>query len=296
MTDPVDIVYTWVDGDDPAWQRQFRAAADENGRRIDEVALDPARYRSRDELRYSLRSVWAFCGWARRIFIVTAGQVPTWLADDDRVRLVDHSEILPADALPTFNSHAIEAALHHIDGLARALRLLQRRHVRRSADPTRDVLHAERTRTGVPERGPGARRRGRATLGRRHRAPGAGVNCSSNDSVGWSSTSRPLARIRCADRVMERDRGRVPRDGRSARPTADSVLRRDLASPPRSRSTMQSRTGKAVFGDIQTEYVHVESGRLRWHLDRIRLGRRFDTFCINETEDHGTGRRQRRER
>ena len=27
-------------------------------------------------------------------------------------------DILPADALPTFNSHAIEASLHHIDGLA----------------------------------------------------------------------------------------------------------------------------------------------------------------------------------
>jgi hypothetical protein len=42
--------------------------------------------------------------------------------------------------------------------------------------------------------------------------------------------------------------------------------------------------GKAVFGEIETDYVHVESGRLRWHLDRIRLGRGFDTFCINETE------------
>ena len=42
--------------------------------------------------------------------------------------------------------------------------------------------------------------------------------------------------------------------------------------------------GKAVFGEIDTDYVNVESGRLRWHLDRVRLGRDFDTFCINETE------------
>ena len=42
-----------------------------------------------------------------------------------------------------------------------------------------------------------------------------------------------------------------------------------------------------MFGEIDTEYVHVESGRLRWHLDRIRLDRGFETFCINETEAHG---------
>ncbi len=44
---------------------------------------------------------------------------PGWLdADDPRVRVVDHREILPADALPTFNSQAIETALHHVPGLA----------------------------------------------------------------------------------------------------------------------------------------------------------------------------------
>ena len=45
--------------------------------------------------------------------------------------------------------------------------------------------------------------------------------------------------------------------------------------------------GKAVFADIHTDYVNVESGRLGWHLDRIRFARNFDTFCINETEAHG---------
>ena len=41
--------------------------------------------------------------------------------------------------------------------------------------------------------------------------------------------------------------------------------------------------------------MHVESGRLAWHLDRIRLGRDLDTFCINETSDTG-GDVERRER
>ncbi len=74
---------------------------------------------SRDELRYSMRSVWANCGWARRIFVVTAGHTPScWLTNHPDVQVIDHSAILPADALPTFNSHAIEASLHRIPGLS----------------------------------------------------------------------------------------------------------------------------------------------------------------------------------
>ena len=52
-------------------------------------------------------------------------------------------------------------------------------------------------------------------------------------------------------------------------------------------------TQRAVLGDIATEYAHVESARLRWHLDRIRLTGRFDTFCLNETGVAAAGHRER---
>jgi hypothetical protein len=65
-----------------------------------------------------MRSVHLFAPWVRTIHLVTAGQRPEWLADHPRVRVVDHREILPADALPTFNSQAIETALHRVPGLA----------------------------------------------------------------------------------------------------------------------------------------------------------------------------------
>ena len=52
-------------------------------RDLGELALDPARYRSSDELRYSLRSIWMYCGWVRNIYVVTAGQRPAWLDDDE---------------------------------------------------------------------------------------------------------------------------------------------------------------------------------------------------------------------
>jgi hypothetical protein len=117
---PVDVVYTWVDDGDPQWrQRLAQTQARLHGHFVHEQAANASRYRNRDELRYSLRSLALHADFVRRVYIVTAGQVPAWLnRDHPDVRIVDHSEILDADCLPTFNSHAIESRLHHIDGLA----------------------------------------------------------------------------------------------------------------------------------------------------------------------------------
>ncbi|NNE10944.1 MAG: hypothetical protein HKN41_01725 [Ilumatobacter sp.] len=112
----IDVVYTWVDGTDPAWierQREFRPV---------DAASDGAtaeRFEPFDELRYSLRSLRQHVPFVRRIFLVTDRQRPEWLLDDAGVAVVDHSEIFrPVDALPVFNSHAIESQLHHVPGLA----------------------------------------------------------------------------------------------------------------------------------------------------------------------------------
>lgn len=117
---PVDIVYTWVDGDDPVWDASRQARLEGIvGTAQTRESSGQARFVARDELRYSLRSIHLFAPWVRRIHLVTAGQVPDWLdTGDERINLVDHRDILPADALPTFNSHAIETALHRIEGLA----------------------------------------------------------------------------------------------------------------------------------------------------------------------------------
>jgi glycosyltransferase involved in cell wall biosynthesis len=124
-TFPVDVVYTWVDGNDPEWNRAREARlAGLAGTHAAETAQTressgQARFVSRNELRYSLRSVNLYAPWVRRIHVVTAGQVPDWLdTGHPMINLVDHAQILPADALPTFNSHAIETSLHLIPGLA----------------------------------------------------------------------------------------------------------------------------------------------------------------------------------
>uniref|UniRef100_UPI002B277616 stealth family protein n=1 Tax=Nocardioides sp. TaxID=35761 RepID=UPI002B277616 len=117
---PVDVVYTWVDGTDEAWDDARRARlVDLAGTALTREASGRARFVDHGELRYSMRSLHLFAPWVRRIHLVTAGQVPDWLdTGHPKINLVDHRDILPAEALPTFNSHAIETALHHIEGLA----------------------------------------------------------------------------------------------------------------------------------------------------------------------------------
>ena len=119
-TFPVDVVVTWVDGRDPAWnQARLDRLAGLSGTATTRESSGQARFLSRDELRYSFRSIHLFAPWVRKIHLVTAGQVPQWLDQSHpQVAVVDHSAILPADALPTFNSHAIESALHRLPDLA----------------------------------------------------------------------------------------------------------------------------------------------------------------------------------
>ncbi len=114
---PIDVVYTWVDGSDPQWlQRRAPFLRDASGHHEDN---HDTRYESLDELRYSLRSIASFAPWVRKTFIVTDGQKPGWLTDSERVVIVDHRELFEDQScLPTFNSHAIEAKLYRIPGLA----------------------------------------------------------------------------------------------------------------------------------------------------------------------------------
>ncbi|RKW71925.1 stealth family protein [Galactobacter caseinivorans] len=117
---PIDVVYTWVDGADAEWAKsKAQAKAAVEGVVFTERSDDESRFADHDELRYSLRSLEQFAPWVRHVWIVAAGQRPAWLRDSDRVTVVDHREIWPDPAqLPNFNSHAIEANLHRIQGLA----------------------------------------------------------------------------------------------------------------------------------------------------------------------------------
>jgi hypothetical protein len=118
---PVDVVYTWVDGDDDAWLRtKAQAVGGVDPTLFTERAHDASRYADHDELRYSLRALEQFAPWVNHVWVVTADQHPPWLRRDDPwVSVVSHRDVWRDDpGLPTFNSHAIETCLHRIPGLA----------------------------------------------------------------------------------------------------------------------------------------------------------------------------------
>lgn len=53
--------------------------------------VSASRFEDNEELRYSLRSIERHAPWVRNIFIVTNGQIPSWLnLDNPRVTIVTH--------------------------------------------------------------------------------------------------------------------------------------------------------------------------------------------------------------
>lgn len=110
---PIDIVYLWVDGNDPAWRRKRRAAAAQLGlcqhRAIGAHGNGEGRFRDNDELRYSLRALDRFFPAHGHIYLVTDAQTPAWLQPSDRRTVIDHSSLIPPASLPTFDSGHIES-------------------------------------------------------------------------------------------------------------------------------------------------------------------------------------------
>ena len=113
----VDMVYLWVNGNDPEWRKK---RAEFTHEAYSDPGMDnEARYADHQELKYSLRSVEKYAPWIRKIFIVTDAQTPEWLdTSHPKIQMVDHKEIMDASVLPCFNSNVIEHHLHKIPGLA----------------------------------------------------------------------------------------------------------------------------------------------------------------------------------
>ncbi|WP_435079187.1 stealth family protein [Clavibacter michiganensis] len=117
ITFDIDMVFSWVDGNDPEFQKR-------RAERMKDVVVgegddSEARFRQIDELKYALRSVYLFAPWVRRIFIVTDSPKPSWLADHPGVTFVRSEEFFTDPAgLPTHNSQAVESQLQHIPGLS----------------------------------------------------------------------------------------------------------------------------------------------------------------------------------
>ncbi|MBF4581485.1 stealth family protein [Curtobacterium sp. VKM Ac-2865] len=114
---PIDIVFSWVDGNAIEYQRARQAA--QSSAVLGEGDDAPARFRQINELKYALRSVYMYAPWVRTIYIATDSPAPAWLAEHPRVRIVRSEEFFAdPSVLPTHNSQAVESQLHHIPGIS----------------------------------------------------------------------------------------------------------------------------------------------------------------------------------
>ena len=119
---PVDIVYLWVDGNDPTWRaKRQRASQQLSTQHRNALAIYgnvEGRFRDNDELRYSLRALERFFPTHGHIYLVTDAQTPDWLCTHDQLTVIDHRDLIPAAALPTFDSGNIESYIHRIPHLS----------------------------------------------------------------------------------------------------------------------------------------------------------------------------------
>lgn len=69
--EPIDFVITWVDGSDPAWQKEKAEYSPKK-----EEKTDIGRYRDMELLPYWFRAVEAYAPWVRTIHFVTWGMFP----------------------------------------------------------------------------------------------------------------------------------------------------------------------------------------------------------------------------
>lgn len=116
---PVDLVYLWVDGNDPKFIQEKQYWLEKLGLKHNEDN-DKTRFIENQELRYSLRSVMKNAPWINKIFIITNGQIPSWLdlEKTDKIKIIRHDEIMPKEVLPCYNSRVIESYVANIPGLA----------------------------------------------------------------------------------------------------------------------------------------------------------------------------------
>ncbi|MEX1011522.1 MAG: stealth family protein [Balneolaceae bacterium] len=154
----IDAVITWVDGSDPEHRKRRLTALKQNRlnecpdsrtepvttANVEEVraesepshpqtvpigttlhaGTDEARFSDNGELGYCIAGIRTFAPWIDRIYLVTDGQVPSFLTPERQkelnVRIVDHKVIFAGYewALPTFNSRTIETAVWRIPDLS----------------------------------------------------------------------------------------------------------------------------------------------------------------------------------
>ncbi|MCX8650736.1 Stealth CR1 domain-containing protein [Gilliamella sp. B2776] len=113
----IDVVITWVNNNDPSWIKKLNFHKDLNKNHLNQFSIDSSRFENHGELYYVIKSIESYIPWVNSIFLVTDNQIPEFPLSD-KVKIIDHKQIINHRYLPTFNSHVIEAHLHNIPDLS----------------------------------------------------------------------------------------------------------------------------------------------------------------------------------
>lgn len=119
MKNKIDILITWVDGNDPEWRKQKNYYRSKVSGKEPEDNDDAKRFRDWENIQYLFRGIEKFMPWVNKVHFVTWGHLPKWLNRDcHKLNIVKHSDYIPKKFLPTFNSNCIELCMNRIKGLS----------------------------------------------------------------------------------------------------------------------------------------------------------------------------------
>ncbi|MFG2769146.1 stealth conserved region 3 domain-containing protein [Streptomyces sp. NPDC048350] len=283
---PIDVVYTWVDDTDPAWRKRRDDVRRKLDMPVDDADSGDVRFRNRDELRYSLRSLQMFAPWVRTIYLVTDDQTPEWLdTDQPGIEVVAHKDIFPDQSwLPTFNSHAIESQLHRIEGLSEHfLYFNDDVFIGRPLSPgsfflSNGVAKLFRSPTAVPPSDPSPDDEGYFAAAKNNRAllEQAFGRVATH---GFLHAPHPLRRSVLAE-IAERFPEEVSATARNPfRANTDLSITSSL------HHHYGYLTGSSVPSAISCSYVNVGNYDHHSVLSRLLASRSHDVFCIGESAD-----------
>lgn len=112
----IDFVILWVDGNDPIWVQE-KNKYKTNGENVNSVSSN--RFRDWDNLKYWFRGVEKNADWVNNIFFITYGHLPSWLnINNPKLKIIKHTDFIPKEYLPTFNSNTILLNLYRIPELS----------------------------------------------------------------------------------------------------------------------------------------------------------------------------------
>lgn len=124
---PIDVVISWVDGNDPAHKSKIQPYLSPKVRKSEDIA-GPTRYGSVGEVFYCVASIFRFAPFVRKIFIITDHQNPNldtfihknFPESTIQIEIIDHTVLFRGyeQFLPVFNSRAIETCTYRIPDLS----------------------------------------------------------------------------------------------------------------------------------------------------------------------------------